>query len=41
MERNLSLTAPYAAMQAVFWMTVCVSLTFAAVYLQGLGYSNT
>ncbi len=36
-----SLTAPYAAVQAVFWMSFCVTIAFAAVYLQALGYSNT
>ena len=35
-----SLTAAYAAVQAIFWMSICVSLSFAAVYLQGLGYTN-
>lgn len=41
MKYDRSLTAAYAAVQAVFWMSVCVSVSFAAVYLQGLGYTNT
>ena len=40
MSSEKSLTARYAAVQAVFWMSICVSGTFAAVYLQGLGYNN-
>lgn len=41
MERRPSLTAPYALVQAAFWMSVCVAIGFAAVYLQELGYTNT
>lgn len=41
MSSERSLTARYAAVQAVFWMTICASSSFAAVYLQGLGYTNT
>ena len=40
MERTRSLTAPYAAVQAIFWMSYCVAVGFAAVYLQALGYTN-
>ncbi|MBQ9648351.1 MAG: hypothetical protein IJV43_08335, partial [Oscillospiraceae bacterium] len=36
----MSLTAAYSAVQASFWMSYCVAVSFAAVYLQGLGYSN-
>lgn len=41
MEYSRPLTAAYAAVQAVFWMSVCASVSFAAVYLQALGYTNT
>ena len=41
MNKTTSLTPAYAAIQASFWMTWCTSVGFAAVYLQGLGYSNT
>ena len=34
------LTAAFALVQAPFWATFCVSVSFAAVYLQFLGYSN-
>jgi len=34
------LTARYAAVQASFWMSFCTAVSFAAVYLQGVGYSN-
>ena len=34
------LTPDYALVQAPFWATYCVSVSFAAVYLQFLGYSN-
>ena len=40
MNRKRSLTPAYAAVQASFWMGFCVSVSYAAVYLQGLGYSN-
>ena len=35
------LTALDAAVQGGFWMSFCVAVSFAAVYLQGLGYTNT
>lgn len=41
MERRSPLTAPYALVQSAFWMSVCVAIGFAAVYLQALGYTNT
>ena len=41
MKHTKSLTPAYAAIQATFWMTWCTSVGFAAVYLQGLGYSNS
>ena len=41
MKYDRTLTISYAAVQSVFWMVICVSFSFAAVYLQGLGYSNT
>lgn len=30
----------FSAIQAGFWMSFCVSTSFAAVYLRALGYSN-
>ncbi|MBQ7713904.1 MAG: MFS transporter [Oscillospiraceae bacterium] len=36
----MSLTAAYSAVQASFWMSFCVEVGFAAVYLRALGYSN-
>lgn len=41
MERKPSLTGSYALVQSAFWMNVCIALSFAAVYLQALGYTNT
>ena len=40
MKQRSSLTAQYSAVQGAFWMGFCVTISFAAVYLQGLGYSN-
>ena len=40
MNQRSSLTARYSAVQGSFWMNYCVTISFAAVYLQGLGYSN-
>ena len=34
-------TAAYALVQGTFWMTFCTYQTFAAAYLQDLGFSNT
>lgn len=39
MEKKL--TAFYSLNQAGFWMIFCISSSFAAVYLNTLGYSNT
>ena len=41
MRRKQSLTPLYAAVQAVMWMSICISSGYAAVYLQALGYSNS
>ena len=41
MERERPLTALYAGVQAVLWMSICTATGFAAVYLQTLGYTNT
>jgi PPP family 3-phenylpropionic acid transporter len=41
MKRTSSLTLPFGFGQASFWMSLCVTLSFAAVYLQALGFSNT
>lgn len=41
LEKGKNLTISYAAVQAAFWMDLCIALSFASVYLQGLGYSNT
>ena len=35
-----NLTPAFALEQAPFWATYCVAVSFAAVYLQALGYSN-
>ena len=40
MKQKNALTAQYSAVQGSFWMEFCVSISFAAVYLQGLGYTN-
>ena len=36
-----SLTAVYSLVQASFWMSFCMAVSFASVYLLGLGYSNS
>ena len=47
MSKNLlltkpgNLTAPYAFLQASFWMSFCAAVSFASVYLLGLSYSNS
>ncbi|MBP3485273.1 MAG: hypothetical protein J6J81_00395, partial [Oscillospiraceae bacterium] len=41
MKRQENMTAVYAAAQVFFWMDLCMAISFAAVYLQGLGYNNT
>lgn len=30
----------FSFVQVGFWMSFCISVSFAAVYLQALGYSN-
>ena len=35
------ITAFFSLNQAGFWMSYCLSSSFAAVYLGALGYSNT
>ena len=41
MKKTKSLTLPFALGQAGFWMSLCIALSFAAVHLKALGYSNT
>lgn len=41
MKRRGWITALYSGIQGSFWMSFCVCISFAAVYLQWLGYSNT
>lgn len=41
MRDKTNLTANYAALQCMFWMTFSVAVNYAAVYLQGFGYTNT
>ena len=36
-----SFTAAYSFVQASFWMSYCTAMSFAAVYLLGLGYTNS
>ncbi len=36
-----SLTASYSLVQSSFWMNFCTAVSFASVYLLGLGYSNS
>ena len=38
--KNRSLTAAYSAVQGTFWMGYCIWSSFAAHYLQQLGYTN-
>ena len=40
-KNNKSLTVAYSFVQASFWMDLCIALSFASVYLLGLGYSNS
>lgn len=40
MKKNRMPTMEYSAAQALFWMNLCVYISYAAVYLQALGYSN-
>lgn len=41
MQNAAGRTALYSWVQGSFWMSFCVAVSFAAVYLQGLGYDNT
>ena len=41
MKNNRSLTIPFALGQAGFWMSLCIAVSFAAVHLKALGFSNT
>ena len=41
MDNTKTLTKQFSAVQAAFWMSYCASNGFAAVYLQGVGYTNT
>lgn len=41
MGKSKYVTLSYSCLQASFWMSLCVFMGFAAVYLQWLGYSNT
>lgn len=41
MKKTKSLTLPFALGQASFWMSLCIALSFAAVHLKALGFSNT
>ncbi len=34
-------TFHYALIQSSYWMTFCVAISFATIYLQGIGLSNT
>ncbi len=40
MEHGNSLTKYYSAVQGSYWMSFCAAVAYAAVYLQGLGYTN-
>ena len=40
MEKRSS-TAVYAAVNGSYWASFCLVYSFAAVYLQAVGYSNT
>ena len=41
MSKTRSLTLPFGLGQASFWMSVCITLSFAAVHLKARGFSNT
>lgn len=41
MRKEINLTPLYALCTAAFWMCFCVTVSYAAVYLQSRGYSNT
>ena len=40
MNKNTLASIEYSAAHASFWMCLCVYVSFAAVYLQALGYTN-
>ena len=40
-KKSTSLNIEYALVQAFFWMGYCVCSAYAAVFLQGRGYSNS
>lgn len=40
-QRQGSLNLQYAAVQGFYWMGICVCISFAAVFLQHRGYSNS
>ena len=40
MNTQDSITKQFSAVQASFWMSYCASNGFAAVFLQGIGYTN-
>ena len=40
-QRQRSLNLQYAAVQGFYWMGICVCISFAAVFLQHRGYSNS
>ena len=35
------MTFPYTLLQSSYWMSFCVCICFATIYLQGIGFSNT
>ena len=41
MRFEKSLTAKHSLLQSCFWMNFCCCLTYAAFYMQSVGYSNT
>ena len=41
MKKTSSITLPFGLGQGAFWMSLCVTRSFAAIYLKALGFSNT
>ena len=41
MRQKRSATLSFSAVQASFWMSLCIAISFAAVHLKALGFSNT
>ncbi len=39
--RNKDMTLAYVLLQSSYWMSFCVCVCFAVIYLQGIGFSNT